>query len=369
VSTLKRTPLYDEHVARGGKMVPFAGYEMPVQYPTGILAEHHAVRKHAGLFDVSHMGELEIRGPQALDLVQYVTTNDASKLADGQAQYAALLTEDGGIIDDCLVYRFPDHYLVVVNASNQDRDREWIERNAAGFDAHVVDRSNDTALLALQGPAASRILAGLTELVLDDVAYYHFVRGSVAGVNAIVSRTGYTGEDGFELYLPATEAVMVWRELLDAGSDAGLVPVGLGARDSLRLEMGYLLHGNDADERRSPLEAGLGWATKFDKGDFIGRSALLKQKEHGVAERLFGVELSERGLPRRGYAVRMGGEPIGTMTSGGHSPMLGKGIGLAYIRAELAKSGTKVEVVIRERGIPAVLTRPPFYRQGTVRSK
>jgi aminomethyltransferase len=366
---LKRTPLYEEHVRLGGRMVPFAGFEMPIQYPTGILGEHQAVRRRAGLFDVSHMGEIEVRGAQALDFVQRVATNDASQLDEWQAQYSALLNDDGGIIDDCLVYRFPDHYLLVVNASNQHRDLAWLQQHVADFDAYLIDRSDDTALLALQGPAAPRILAGLTDATLDDVDYYHFTRGTVCGVPSVISRTGYTGEDGFEIYLPAANAAAVWTALLAAGEGAGLVPVGLGARDSLRLEMGYLLHGNDADETRTPLEAGLGWVTKLGKGDFLGRAALLEQKQRGVAERLIGVELTERGLPRRGYELRLAGETIGRVTSGGHSPMLEKGVGLAYVRTDLAKNGTRCEVVIRERGVAAVLTRPPFYRQGSVRSK
>jgi aminomethyltransferase len=342
---------------------------MPIQYPTGILGEHYAVRTRAGLFDVSHMGELEIRGGEAFDLVQRITTNDASKVDVWQAQYSAILNEQGGIIDDCLVYRFPDHYLLVVNASNQDRDLAWIEKHAADFDVFIVDRSADTALLALQGPLAQRILSRLTDAALDDIRYYHFQRGTVGGVPAVISRTGYTGEDGFELYVPADDAVLVWTRLLAAGEGDGLVPVGLGARDSLRLEMGYLLHGNDADEQRTPLEAGLAWVTKLDKGDFVGRDALMRQKEQGVAERLIGIELTERGLPRRGYPLRRAGETIGTVTSGGHSPMLEKGVALGYVRADLAKSGTDLEVVIRDRGVAAVLARPPFYKQGTVRSK
>jgi aminomethyltransferase len=369
MSDLKRTPLFDEHQRLGGKMVPFAGFEMPIQYPTGILTEHQAVRRRAGLFDVSHMGEVEIRGPQALDFVQRVTTNDASQIVPGQAQYSVLCNADGGVIDDCLVYRFDDHYMIVVNASNRARDMAWFERHAGEFDIHLLDRSDETALLALQGPGATRILAGLTDATLDEIRYYHFAVGSVAGARAVISRTGYTGEDGFELYLSNHDAVGVWRAVLDAGGDAGLVPVGLGARDSLRLEVGFLLHGNDMDETRTPLEAGLGWVVKLDKGDFIGRNALARQKAEGVAERLTGVQLDERGLPRRGYALRIDGEQVGSFTSGGHSPMLEKGVGLAYVRADVAKTGTAVEVVIRDRGIPATLMRPPFYKDGSVRNK
>jgi aminomethyltransferase len=365
VSELKRTPLYEEHKRLGGKIVPFAGFEMPIQYPLGILGEHQAVRTKAGLFDVSHMGEVEVRGAGALDFLQHLMTNDASRIAVWQAQYTVVCNEQGGVIDDCIVYRFPDHYLVVVNASNQDRDLAWFRQHAVGFDVTIVDRSDDTALLALQGPDAQSILAGLTDAAIDDIAYYHFSTGQVAGVDAVISRTGYTGEDGFELYLPSDRAVEVWRALLDRGA----VPIGLGARDSLRLEVGYMLHGNDMDDQRTPLEAGLGWVVKLDKGDFIGRSALVQQKEEGLKQRLIGVELKERGLPRRGYTVRHDGVDVGAFTSGGHSPMLEKGLGLAYIRADIAKNGTAVEVMIRDKPVAAQLVRPPFYKQGTVRNK
>ncbi|HUH14233.1 MAG TPA: glycine cleavage system aminomethyltransferase GcvT, partial [Longimicrobiales bacterium] len=255
---LKQTPLHAEHVQAGAKLVPFAGYEMPVQYPTGIVAEHKAVRQAAGLFDVSHMGELEVRGPEALELVQYLTTNDAARLVVGQAQYSVLCREDGGALDDCIVYRQADRYMVVVNASNLAKDRSWILSHAGGFDAEVEDRSDATGLIALQGPRAQEILAPLTEVDLDGVAYYHFAEGRVAGRQALVSRTGYTGEDGFELYVPAEDAATIWRALREQGGPAGLIPCGLGARDSLRLEMGYALYGNDLDESRTPLEAGLG---------------------------------------------------------------------------------------------------------------
>ncbi|MGH7444850.1 MAG: glycine cleavage system aminomethyltransferase GcvT, partial [Longimicrobiales bacterium] len=270
----KRTPLYEAHVAAGAKIVSFAGYEMPVQYPAGIINEHKSVRQRAGLFDVSHMGELEIRGRDALGLVQLVTTNDASKVAVGQAQYSVLCDDDGGAIDDCIVYRFDDHYMIVVNASNQDRDRDHIAQFADRFDVEIIDRSEDTGLLALQGPRAQRVLERLTDVQLNTIAYYHFAQGQVAGIEAVISRTGYTGEDGFELYLPADATAHVWQRILEIGQEEAVLPIGLGARDSLRLEMGYILYGNDLDERRSPLEAGLGWVTKLDKGDFIGRDAL-----------------------------------------------------------------------------------------------
>jgi aminomethyltransferase len=366
-TAMKRTPLHDEHVRLGGKIVPFAGYEMPVQYPTGIIAEHQAVRRAAGMFDVSHMGELDVRGGDALGFLQYVTTNDVSKLAVGQAQYSAICREDGGVLDDCIVYRFDDHFMVVVNASNLDKDRDWLESHAGRFGTTVTDESEDTGLIALQGPAAQQILARLTQADLEAIAYYHFAEGTVAGVGGVISRTGYTGEDGFELYLPAERTAEVWSKLLDAGQAQGLAPAGLGARDSLRLEMGYALYGNDMDERRSPLEAGLAWITKFDKGDFIGRDAMLRQKEAGVRERLIGFVCTERGFPRHGYGVRIDGEPAGEVTSGVVSPMLQHGIGMAYVPAGSAKPGTRVDIMVRDKAIPAELVRPPFYREGSVR--
>jgi glycine cleavage system T protein (aminomethyltransferase) len=365
--TLKRTPLHAEHVAAGAKMVPFAGWEMPVQYPTGILEEHRAVRTAAGLFDVSHMGEIELRGPDALALVQRVTTNDASKLVVGQAQYAVMCQDDGGAIDDCISYRFADHWMIVVNASNHDKDRDWIVQQAADLDVVVTDVSDDLALIALQGPRSTSILEKLTAADLDSIAYYHFGEGEVAGGPAVISRTGYTGEDGYELYVPAAAAAALWRSLLEAGRDAGLTPAGLGARDSLRLEVGYALYGNDLDETRTPLEAGLGWVVKLDKGDFVGRAALVKQKEAGVKERLAGFVLKERGFPRHGYAVRWNGERVGEITSGVLSPSLGVGVGLAYLPVAAAKAGTAIEIEVRDRVTPAEVVRPPFYTEGSIR--
>jgi aminomethyltransferase len=365
---LKRTPLYEEHRALGARLVPFAGYEMPVQYPSGINAEHRAVREAAGLFDVSHMGEFEVKGEHALDFLQYLTTNDVATLSVGQAQYSALLNENGTLIDDLLVYRTEDGYLLVVNASNKDRDLAHARQVATQFGIEVVDRSDETALIALQGPASERILSKLTDADLAAIPYYRFARGSVAGAPTMISRTGYTGEAGFELYLPAEQAVTIWRALLEAGSGEGLIPAGLGARDSLRLEMGYPLYGNDIDESRTPLEAGLSWITKFKKGDFIGRDALVKQKEAGVARKLVGFRLNARGFPRHGYGIRAGGEMVGEVTSGILAPSLGYGIGLAYVPAALAEPGTQFEVVIREQGVPAEVVKAPFYSAGTAKS-
>lgn len=366
--TLKETPLHGEHVALGGKMVPFAGFSMPVQYPSGITAEHQAVRQAAGLFDVSHMGEFEVRGPQALELIRFLAVNDAAKVEVGQAQYSALCLPNGTLLDDLLVYRLPDRWMLVVNASNRERDLAWIREQGAAFEAEVVDRSDETALLALQGPRSEEILAPLAAGVdLGAIGYYRFVEGSVAGVPMLISRTGYTGEDGFELYLPAERAVEVWRALLEAGRDHGLIPAGLGARDSLRLEMGYALYGNDLDEEHTALESGLGWIVKLERGPFIGREALAAQKEQGVPTRLVGLRCGPRVFPRAGYAVVHGDRDVGVTTSGVLSPTLGEGVALARVPAELASPGTELGVRIRDRVAPAVVQRPPFHTGGSLK--
>jgi aminomethyltransferase len=348
-------------------MVPFAGYAMPVQYPTGITAEHRAVREAAGLFDVSHMGEFEVRGPDALALIQRVTVNDAARMDVGQAQYSALCRDDGGIIDDLIVYRFADRYMLVVNASNHDKDWAWVARHARPLDVELADRSDETALLALQGPRAREILAPLTDSDLGAIGYYRFAEGEVAGVPAVLSATGYTGEDGFELYLEADRAAELWRALLEAGEPLGLAPAGLGARDSLRLEMGYALYGNDLDEEHTPLESGLGWITKLDKGEFVAREALLAQKDAGVDRRLVGLRLTERGFPRPGYGIRAASADVGVVTSGIVSPTLGYGIAMGYVPASLAATGSEVAVLIRDREVAAVVARPPFYTEGSIR--
>ncbi len=367
-ATLLRTPLHGEHLALGAKMVPFAGYEMPVQYPTGITAEHNAVRNAAGLFDVSHMGEFEVRGARALEFVQHVATNDASRLEVGQAQYSTLLDDEGKLLDDLLVYRYPDHYMLVVNGANRDKDWAQVSRYVEEFGVDLVDRSDDVALLALQGPKAQSILSRLTDTDLDSIRYYRFAEGAVDGVPTTISRTGYTGEDGFELYVPAAEAAGLWRRILEAGAAEGIAPAGLGCRDSLRLEMGYALYGNDLDERTTPLEAGLGWVVKLDKGDFVGRDALARQKERGVERKLVGFVLKERGFPRHGYPVSVAGETVGEVTSGVVSPTLGSGIGLAYVPVAAARPGTEIGIVIRDRAVPAEVVRPPFHKGGSVRS-
>lgn len=348
-------------------MVPFAGFEMPVQYPPGIRAEHLAVRQAAGLFDVSHMGEFRIKGPGALDLLQRVTVNDASRLEPGKAHYSAMCREDGGTVDDLLVYRLDEGFMLVVNAATRAGDLEWIRSRTGALEVTVEDRSDEIALLALQGPRAQEILEPLAELELEAIGFYRHARGTVAGVDALVSRTGYTGEDGFELYVDADRAPGLWREILGAGEGAGLLPAGLGARDSLRLEAGLPLYGNDLDENRSPVQAGLGWMVKVDKGDFVGREALARQKEEGVAERLAGLRLTGRGIPRAGYPLLREGERVGKVTSGAWSPSLEAGIALGYLPVALAEPGTEVEVEVRGRTAPARVERLPFYREGSLR--
>jgi aminomethyltransferase len=367
IDVLERTPLFEEHVALGGKMVPFAGWEMPVQYPSGITAEHRAVRSAAGLFDVSHMGEFVVRGRQALELLQHVSVNDVSALDVGQAQYSAMCYESGGVVDDLLVYRYTDRYVLVVNASNLAKDWGWLSHHASRFDAEIEDVSARTALLALQGPSSRDVLRPLADVDVDTVKYYRFVEGSVDGIPATIAGTGYTGEDGFELYVAAADAVGLWRALLEVGKRVGLVPVGLGARDSLRLEMGYALYGNELDADHTPLEAGLGWITKLDKPDFLGRDGIVRQKQDGVPRRLVGLLLGERAFPRHGYDVLAAGERVGVVTSGTLSPSLGRGIALAYVPPELAKPGTALQVDARGRALDAVVTRPPFYTAGSIR--
>jgi aminomethyltransferase len=366
--TLLRTPLYQEHVAAGAKIVPFAGFEMPVQYPTGITVEHTAVRSAGGLFDVSHMGEFFIRGPQALDLVQYVTSNDASTLVPGQAQYSTLLRENGTVVDDLLVYRLTDGFMLVVNGANRQKDFDWISRFVPRFEATLEDRSDEIALIALQGPVAAEVLAPLVSGVeLDAIRYYHFADASVEGVPVMLSRTGYTGEDGFEIYLPNEHAVGIWRAILEAGRERGVVPAGLGARDSLRLEMGYPLYGNELDDTRTPYDAGLGWIVKLDKGETVASEALRQRRAEGTREKLVGFVLLERGFPRHGYPISQEGQETGVVTSGTLSPTLGKGIGLGYLPADSAKTGGQIGIVVRGQPISAEIVRPPFHKAGSIR--
>lgn len=362
---LKKTPLYEEHVRLSAKLVPFGGFAMPVQYPSGIRAEHLAVRDAAGLFDVSHMGEFLVTGPQALDLVSYVTTNDPAQLVSGQAQYSAMCLESGGIVDDLLVYRMDDDtFRLVVNAANIAKDWRHISAYADRFDAELRDESDEVALIALQGPLAQAVLSHVTDADLDAIRFYWFAAGDVAGVPAVISRTGYTGEDGFELYLDVGGAAQVWRALLDQGID--VTPAGLGARDTLRLEVGYALYGNDIDEKTTPLQARLGWLVRMEKGEFVGRAALEAQKTEGVTRRLTGIRLTERGYPRPGHEVVYDGRSAGPVRSGTVGPSLGYGIATAYL-PRVAETGDPLTVVIREKEVGAEVARMPFYTKGSLR--
>lgn len=362
-----RTPLYQEHVALAGKMVPYAGYSLPVHFPAGIQSEHGAVRTAAGLFDVSHMGGLEVSGPNALDLVQWLSANDASVLEGGDAQYSVLCRADGGVIDDLIVMRRSQtDFLLVVNGATRVKDREWVLSQARSFDVEVHDGTEAHALMALQGPKATDVLWAVgADRGLDALRPFQFLETRLCGMDALVSRTGYTGEDGFEIRVAAGGAAEVWRALLDGGEAVGIVPAGLGARDILRLEMGYPLYGADLDENHSPLEAGLGWVVKLEKEDFVGRNALRAQREQGISRRLAGIRLEERGFPRPGYPVEVDGRAVGTVTSGTMSPSMGTGIAMAYLPVEHAVPDTAVGIRIRNRSIAARVVRPPFYRDGS----
>jgi aminomethyltransferase len=359
---LSATPFHEIHIRLGAKMVPFAGFEMPVHYRDGITAEHQAVRTRCGLFDVSHMGEFEVRGPEAVAFVDHVTTNHVAALDVGQAHYSTMLNERGTIEDDCLVYRFADRLMLVVNASNRQKDFDHVSRFRSRFDCTLTDVSDDVALLALQGPQAPAILQRLTDTDLLAIGYYHFAEGNVATAPAIISRTGYTGEDGFELYFHPRHAERLW-EALTAGGE--VTPAGLGCRDTLRLEMGMALYGNDIDDTVTPLEANLGWLVKLGKGDFVGRAALAAQKERGVQRKLVGFTMSDRAFPRHGYPVYYQGAPSGEVRSGTVSPSLGIPIGTCYLPAAGAREGEQLEVDIRGRRAPAVVTRMPFYKKGS----
>jgi aminomethyltransferase len=362
--TLKQTPLTERHRALGGKMVPFAGYEMPVQYSAGITAEHNAVRTGVGLFDVSHMGEFEITGPDRNAFVNRVTSNDVGALEPGQVQYSAILTPEGTFVDDCTVYRFDDKLMIVVNASNREKAWKHIVDQKGGKNIRLRDISDDIGLLALQGPKAEATLQPLTETNLADLPYYHHTTGRIAGVDCFISRTGYTGEDGFELYCRAADTPKLWDALVAAGA----LPIGLGARDSLRLEMAYALYGNEIDDTITPLEAGLGWIVKLDKGaPFLGADALAAQKQRGVTRKMIGFRLLERGFPRHGYPVWYDGRQVDIVRSGTVSPSTGEAIGTTYLPAEAAKNGTRFEVEIRGQRVPAEVVPRPFYKQGSAK--
>lgn len=361
---LKRTPLYEQHLALGARIVDFSGWEMPVQY-SGILEEHEAVRTHAGLFDVSHMGEFKVEGTDAPAFLQHLVPNDVSRLDIHQALYTQLCKPDGGVIDDLLIYRLAEQqYMLVVNASNIDKDLAWVKEQAKHFqNVTVINQSDTTALIALQGPEAQAILQPLTELDLASIRYYHFEAGLVDGINCIVSRTGYTGEDGFELYCAPVDVVELWKKLLEAGKPHGLLPAGLGARDTLRLEAALCLYGHELDEQTNPLEAKLGWTVKLDKENFIGRDVLLQVKEHGPKKRLVGIEMVERGVPRGGYVVYDNDQRIGVLTSGAPGPTIHKNIAMGYVDPAHAVVGQPVHIDIRGKRLAAQIVPLPFYKR------
>ena len=358
---MKRTALYQEHIDLGAKMVDFVGFEMPVQY-SGINNEHLAVRERVGLFDVSHMGEFSLKGEKSLALIQKITSNDASKLENGGVQYSALLNENGGIVDDLLVYKIKENdYFLVVNASNIDKDWSWIFQNNTDG-AEMKNLSNELSLLALQGTKAIEVLGKLTSVDLTSLKYYHFTFGTVAGIdNVLISNTGYTGSGGFELCLPNEQAQKLWAALLEEGEEQGILPCGLAARDTLRLEKGFCLYGNELDDNTTPIEAGLGWITKLDKGGFLGKEILTRQKSEGVSKKLIGFELIDRGVPRHQYKVfDFQNNEIGGVTSGTMSPMKKIGIGMAYVKPEFSKIGTEIFIEIRDKKLKACVVKMPF---------
>lgn len=363
-AALRRTPLYDCHVRAGAKLVDFAGWEMPVRY-SGDIEEHHAVRRAAGLFDVSHMGEIRIRGGGAHDFLQRLTPNDVSKLKPGRIHYTGLLTEAGTYVDDLLLYHVAEgDYLAVVNASNKDKDLAHILANhGPADDCEVVDQSDEYALIAIQGPLAPSILARHTDVDLEGMRYYRFREGEVCGRKCLVSRTGYTGELGFELYVAPADAAPIWDALLESGAEDGLKPAGLGARDTLRLEAGMALYGHEIDDQTTPWEAGLQWVVKLKAGDFLGREALVNQKENGVPRQLAGFEVRSKGVARQGYPVLVGGDEVALVASGSWSPTFDKAIGTALLPPEHAAPGTEIEIAVRKRRLEAVVVELPFYRR------
>jgi len=363
LTTLKRTPLYEAHVRANAKLIDFGGWEMPVQY-AGILEEHRTVRTKAGLFDVSHMGEIDVKGSQALEMINMLITNDATKLVDGQIIYSPMCYEHGGIVDDLLVYRHnSEHFLLVVNASNVDKDFAWVQRLAQSYDVKVENVSNDTAQLALQGPLSQTILQRITAADLSQIKYYWFTFGQVAGVKCLISRTGYTGEDGFELYFAPEFALMIWDEIMKAGREEGIQPIGLGARDTLRFEACLPLYGNELGENISPLEAGLGSFVRLDKANFTGKQALVTQKAAGIPRKSVGLEMIDRGIPRSHYPLISNGHEIGFVSSGSFSPTLEKNRGLGLIDTQEAEIGKELEVVVRGKGLRARIVSKPFYKR------
>ncbi|MCJ7801408.1 MAG: glycine cleavage system aminomethyltransferase GcvT [Candidatus Marinimicrobia bacterium] len=359
---IKRTALFSKHEALGARIVPFAGFEMPLQYE-GVIKEHLAVRTTAGVFDVSHMGEFIVKGKKAGNFLNYVTINDVSKIEIGQAQYSAMCYDDGGIIDDLLIYRYKDHYMLVVNASNIEKDFNWLNEHLLD-DVLLENRSDEIGLIAVQGPKSREILFQISESGISDLPFYYFLEGKVAGHVVTIARTGYTGELGFEIYGSNEDIPKFWDALFNIGKPMGLVATGLAARDTLRLEMKFCLYGNDIDKTTHPYEAGLGWITKVDKENFIGRDAIIERKEN-ITRRLVCIEMLDKAIPRQGYEIYVNDEKVGYFTSGGQSPSLQKGIGLAYINRPHTKSGTEIEVEIRGKRKKAVIVKPPFYKDGT----
>ncbi|NQU06719.1 MAG: glycine cleavage system aminomethyltransferase GcvT [Calditrichaeota bacterium] len=357
----KQTALYNNHVALGAKMVPFAGFIMPVQY-SGIIDEHTTVRNKVGVFDVSHMGEFEFRGADAEKFLNHITTNNVARLDPGSIHYSAMLYDDGGVVDDLLVYRFEDHFMTVVNAANLDKDFKWMKSHLEG-DVEMKDVSDQTTLLAIQGPDAVSLLKKITEAPLDEIAYYNFRLGRVAGVNAVISRTGYTGEDGFELYVDRGDSERLWDAVFEAGKEFGVKPIGLGARDSLRLEVCFNLYGNDMDQTTNPIEAGLGWIVKSKKrGGFIGKQPVLDAKAK-TTRKLIGFVLNQKGIARHNSELYHENKKIGHVTSGGFSPMLNKPIGLGYVDKPYHKFGTMIEIDLRGRRLQAEIVQTPFYKR------
>jgi aminomethyltransferase len=357
---MKKTPLYEAHVRLGAKMVPFAGYQMPVQYK-GIIEEHHAVRDNMGIFDVSHMGEIEIHGEAAVAFCQRVSSNDVTTLKPGKVQYSTILNQEGGIIDDCTLYCIDDQrFIFVVNASRKDEVLNWFEKHPMDG-AELIDRSESTALFALQGPKCETFLGAFLDFDLSSVKYYECKKWERDGRSILISRTGYTGENGFELYIPTAQAVSLWEELLEVGKEKGLMPIGLGARDTLRLEMGYMLYGSDMDTSVTPYEAGLGWVVKLEKGEFFGRKALKNRKSEGIKRRIRAIRMTGKGIPRPHYKVFANGSEVGEMTSGTFSPSLKTGIGMAFVSTDI-KLGDQIDVEIRGKVHAGEIVKPPFVK-------